>query len=68
MSGRAACSICQHGTEHNYHKVLMGGIPGAVCWYCFVAWYEGGLVTDEAIRRASITDRHREGALTERAV
>jgi hypothetical protein len=60
------CSICQHGTMRDYHKQLMGGVPGVVCWYCFLAWYEVGLITDIAIRRESIIMRESIGALQER--
>lgn len=48
------CSICQHSTARDYHKTLMGGPSGAVCRYCFLAWYERGLTSDDAIRRESI--------------
>lgn len=48
------CSICQHATDSNHHKTLMGGPSGSVCVFCFVAWYEEGLVHDDTIRRRSI--------------
>jgi hypothetical protein len=59
------CSICQHGTVRDYHKQIMGGVSGAVCWFCFLAWYERSMVTDESIRRESMFLRHDEGALQE---
>ena len=59
------CSICQHRTRRDHHKHIMGGVPGAVCWYCFLAWYECGLTSDEAIRRESIQSREREETLKE---
>ena len=54
------CSICQYGTSKDYHKNIMGGVPGVICWYCFLAWYESNLTTDESIRRESIRSRHDE--------
>lgn len=59
------CSICQHGTEKDYHKTIMMGPPGAVCWYCFLAWYERGLVNDADIRRESISSREEAATLQE---
>ncbi len=52
------CSICQHRTARDYHKNLMGGLAGAVCWFCFLAWYEQGKITDASIRQESIFLRH----------
>lgn len=52
-----SCSICQHAMDHDHHKTLMGGPPGPVCFFCFVVWYEEGLVQDETIRRRSIALR-----------
>lgn len=56
------CTICQHHTGRDYHKTLMGGVPGVVCWFCLLAWYEQGLVSDEDIRCESI--RSREDPMT----
>lgn len=51
------CQVCQHLTESDHHKNFMGGPPGAICFFCFLAWYEEGLVYEEAIRRRSIALR-----------
>jgi hypothetical protein len=40
-----------------HNMTLMGGQPGAICIFCFVAWYEEGLTQDDAIRRRSIALR-----------
>lgn len=57
------CSICQHATEWNHCNPTLMGRADMVCWFCFLAWYECGLVTDEAIRQESIRSRQDETTL-----
>lgn len=62
------CSICQYKTLRNYYQPdLMGRVPGVFCWYCFLAWYECGMITEDSIRTESIRSREDPDMLKERA-
>ena len=51
------CDVCQHSTDKSYVNPIFTGRPDAFCFYCYVAWYEEGLVDEEGIRRRSIALR-----------
>lgn len=53
---RMTCAVCCHATDRSYKPGMAGGV-GGFCWYCFLAWYEEGLTTDETIRARSIALR-----------
>lgn len=47
------CAVCRHATDRDYKPAIAGG-TGGFCFFCYVAWYEEGLTTDESIRQRSI--------------
>ena len=55
---RWICAVCQHATPRDYCRPALMGRSEPLCFYCFLAWYESGKVTDEAIRAESICYRH----------
>jgi len=60
------CSICQHPTARDHYKpALMMGVPGVICWFCFLAWYERSFTNDVSIRRESIMSRENASTLQE---
>lgn len=57
------CAVCQHATARSYCKPALMGRSEPLCWYCFLAWYENGKVTDEGIRQESMRSREAEDTL-----
>lgn len=47
------CDVCCHVTDRSYKPAIAGGV-GGFCFFCYLAWYEEGLVHDDTIRRRSI--------------
>lgn len=56
------CAVCCHATFRSHANTALIGREDCWCFFCFLAWYEGGLVTDADIRRRSITVREEEAA------
>lgn len=52
------CSTCCHPTDRSHCKYLAcPPVPTIWCFFCFLAWYDYGLVTEETIRRRSMALR-----------
>jgi hypothetical protein len=51
------CDVCCHATDRSYSNSVYMGRPDVFCFFCFLCWYEEGLVQEEAIRHRSIEIR-----------
>lgn len=51
------CAVCCSSTDRNYANSILTGREDVFCFFCFLAWYEGGLTQEAQIRRASVALR-----------
>lgn len=54
------CDVCHEHTQWGYSNEVFLGRPDMICWFCFMAWFEGGLVNEGQIRRDSLRQRYAE--------
>ncbi len=51
---RLICDVCRHQTDRPYVNQVFLGRPDIFCFFCYLVWYEEGVVDEEMIRRRSI--------------
>lgn len=54
------CDVCRHVTARSHANAVLIGREDCWCFFCFLAWYEEGLVMETDIRRRSIALREEE--------
>lgn len=52
------CTVCYVMTESVYANRVLLGTGEQFCFFCFLEWYENGIVNEEVMRRRSLQQRY----------